>query len=62
MEEFLSIQGSSQQQSQISIRSLNDVRDNVNGLGSTEGILVREPVLGSVSHGDLVPEAFSNTG
>jgi len=62
VEEFLRVKSSTKKQRQVPVGRSDDVRKDVDGLGTAEGILVRKFVLGAVSGDDLLAETFGDAG
>jgi len=58
MKEFLGIQGSAQEEGEVSVGGLDDVGDLVDGLSAVKGVLVGQAILDAISEGDSVPEGF----
>ena len=62
VEELLSVESSTEEESEVSIRRFNDLGDEVDGFPSIERFLVRQSVLDPLRQNDVVPERVGDLG
>ena len=60
MKEFLCIQSAAEEESKITVGSLNDVGDFIDGFASVEGILVRESIFDAIGDGYAFAERLGH--